>query len=333
MLTFAVIGYGGIGRMHTNNLLALPGVRVAHIVDPRPDAFSGDTGLNLGTAAGADLSGIACHAELERALADPAVDVAMICTPTKTHRALVEQALRAGKHVICEKPLSLDPADVRAMVATARETGKRFFGAFCIRFWPEYVYLTAAVRDRRYGALLSLVLKRISPPPTWTADNWMMRGELSGGGMGDLHIHDLDYAVFLLGRPKHVYAAGTTFRSGEPDIVYTTLRYDGPSVLAHGSFANAGYFDMAFRAYFERGTLEYSIRSNPALVFRSHDGQPDQPIETAAESGHAAELRIFVDAIAHNKPLADLSDESMILSAETYAAARKSIDTGLPVAV
>lgn len=331
MITVGLVGYGGIGRMHLANLRQLSGVQVTHIVDLRQEAFAGATAINLGTTDGGSLAEIRCHTDYAAMLSDPAVQVVLICTPTPCHAAQTQQALRAGKHVICEKPLALDPALVREMVSTAQDCGKMFFGAFCIRFWPEYEVLYQAVHDQRYGALLGIEFRRLSAPPRWTWDNWMLDGRRSGGALGDLHIHDLDFAVHLLGRPHRVYASGRTVWSGEPDIVFTTLSYDGIVVSCHGTTALAGGFSMQYRAFFEQGVLEYGKRREQPLVFLPYDNGQEVPIATEARTGHQKELAVFMEAIARNEPLAELSYDSMVLSAQVQAAARRSIALNAPV--
>src|SRR5260370_8837543 len=67
-----------------------------------------------------------------------AVEIVDICTPTPLHKPMVLQAAKAGKHVICEKPVALTPEDARTMILTCQEAGARFFVGMVVRFFPQY---------------------------------------------------------------------------------------------------------------------------------------------------------------------------------------------------
>ena len=88
-------------------------------------------------------------------IARPEVDVVDICVPTPDHHEIALAALRAGKHVICEKPLARTAA-IAGQIADLAEQSKSFFmTAMCMRFWPQWAWLKQAVVERRYGKVLS----------------------------------------------------------------------------------------------------------------------------------------------------------------------------------
>src|SRR5438128_1748366 len=98
MLQFCLVGAGFIGPVHAANIAANPRTRLAWVVD-------------LDAAAGAALArkyDARATANLDEALADPTVGAVLICTPPRTHAAIIERAARAGKAVFCEKPVDLD---------------------------------------------------------------------------------------------------------------------------------------------------------------------------------------------------------------------------------
>src|SRR5690349_24141209 len=105
MLEFCLVGAGFIGPVHAANIAAHPASRLKYVVD-----------LNAAAAkAVADRHG-AEVVDLERALADPGLGAVVICTPAHTHAALIERAARAGKAILCEKPIDLDLAKVDQVV-------------------------------------------------------------------------------------------------------------------------------------------------------------------------------------------------------------------------
>ena len=118
------------------------------------------------------------------------------------HRALA--ALAAGKHVIVEKPISLETGDAQRMAKKARDAGKLLMVAHVLPFFPEYAFAREAVQSGKYGKLLGGHFKRVISDPTWIKDFYDPRG--TGGPVVDLHIHDAHFIRLLCGMPKTVFS-------------------------------------------------------------------------------------------------------------------------------
>src|SRR5262249_15186888 len=157
-----------------------------------------------------------------------------VCVPTPLHAKVVTAALAAGKHVLCEKPLARTLAETQAIARIARTATSFLMPAMCMRFWPEWAWLKQAVSKNRYGRVLSAsFLRQGTIPPGWYRD-----GELSGGALLDLHVHDTDFVCHLFGRPKSVSSQGCRGRNGRTDHVMTQYQYDDiPIVIAEGGWA------------------------------------------------------------------------------------------------
>ena len=156
----------------------------------------------------------------------PEVDVVDICLPTDLHADFAVRALQMGKHVVCEKPMAISLAEADRMIEAARKSGRRLMIAHCIRFWPEYVELRRLVESGELGHLLSLSLTRYSPFPSWGSDNWLADERRAGGAALDLHIHDTDFAAYLMGRAPDEMASLRQRRRtrGEPRLDPHALR-------------------------------------------------------------------------------------------------------------
>jgi len=124
-------------------------------------------------------------------LADEAVDLVSICTHTDTHVDLAIAALRAGKHVLVEKPVALRAADARRLVDVAAGANTLCMPAMCVRFWPEWAWLKQRIDDQAYGPVRSAVFQRLGGTPPWAQEFY---GDVarSGGALVDLHVHDAD---------------------------------------------------------------------------------------------------------------------------------------------
>jgi myo-inositol 2-dehydrogenase/D-chiro-inositol 1-dehydrogenase len=141
MLSFCLIGAGFIGPVHAANIAAHPGARLAWVVD-------------LDFAAGkalADRYAARVTTSLEEALADAQVQAVVICTPPRTHAALIEAAARAGKAIFCEKPVDLDMARVDQCAAVVEQARVPFHVGFNRRFDPTHAALHDAIRAGEIG--------------------------------------------------------------------------------------------------------------------------------------------------------------------------------------
>jgi len=208
--------------------------------------------------------------------------------------------LAAGKHVLCEKPMALTVEDADAMLEAAAGAAGLLMIAQCIRFWPEYVYLKETVDEARLGRCLALELRRQAERPTHSLNNWLANPDLSGGALLDLHIHDVDLAQHLFGKPAAVTAQGTGRENGGIDRVHALWHYeDGPAVQILGYWdMPPGYgFNMGFTAVFERGAIVWDLASGrPLTVFRE-EAEPEEPELPIGDTGFFGEIDYFLDCI------------------------------------
>ncbi|MCG9895203.1 MAG: Gfo/Idh/MocA family oxidoreductase, partial [Fimbriimonadaceae bacterium] len=222
MKKVVLVGCGFMGRMHAQVVKGLAGVELVGVVDKGGDrsaAFVADFPAPV-------------FPTIPEAVAACGPDVVDICTPTWTHADLTVQAAEAGCHVVCEKPMAMNLEEADRMIAACRGAGRELFIAHCIRFWPEYALLKEIIADGRLGRLLSLNLTRYAGFPKWTSDRWSRHESMSGGGVLDMHIHDTDFALYVLGDPESLDSWGTVDDRGASHV-FTTLTYDGGQTIAH----------------------------------------------------------------------------------------------------
>lgn len=304
MIGFAVIGVGGMGRTHLSSLARHEQAEVVAVHDSDARRIAGSLapgGVNLETGAKPwDESSVRRCAKLEEVLGDAAVEAVVVATPSHVHAELTRTALGAGKHVFCEKPMALTVGECESMLSAAAAADRRLMIGHVLRFWGEYVAAAEVVRSGRLGELRGLWLSRLCGVPDFGAEGWFLDHARSGGALMDLHVHDVDYALSLLGKPRAIRARGQVGPSGGYDRVFAWYDYgaEGPAAQMEGVWT-AGRdapFVMAFRMYFEAGTIDYRSDRQPALVSFGPDGPLE--MDVSAESGYAVEMDHFIGCIA-----------------------------------
>lgn len=300
------IGLAGIGFMGMIHYLAAKRLRAGavtaiHTRDPKK--LAGDWREihgNFGPPGQVmELGAIHRHARYEDLLADADVDLVDICTPTGQHEAMAIAALKAGKHVLVEKPIALDMAAADRMVEAAEAAGKLLMVGQVLPFFPEFAFLTDAVKTRRYGAFLGGQFKRIISRPDWSAA--IADVDQTGGPAIDLHIHDTHFIRLISGMPVEVFATGRTEGSA---VTHLNALYlfgpQGPTVAcASGALAQKGRaFTHGFEAYFDRATVVFEAGVQPLTVLTA-GGEIEWPRLSDGDpvAAFAAELQTAVDGV------------------------------------
>ena len=335
----AVVGLGFMGLTHLKAHAQNPAARIVAVCDsvrlPINGVLAGIAGnLADGNALHLDPA-VKAYRSLDEALADPEVELVDLCVPTPQHVPQAVAALRAGKHVLCEKPLARTAAQAREIVAAAQVAKGFFMPAMCLRFWPEWVWLKQAVERKALGQVLAARFRRVSEAPGWSRGSYF-NGEQSGGALLDLHLHDVDFIQHLFGRPQSVFASGLSRFSGAIDHVVTHYRVaGGATVSAEGSWLmTAGHgFNMAYTVNFERATVDYdSGRGTEALkVFE--EGQAPRVVACAGPDGYVGELRYMVERILAGSPPTVVTAQDGLSAVEICEAEEQSIKTGQVVAL
>jgi predicted dehydrogenase len=246
-----------------------------------------------------DLGRVHRHARLEDLLADPDVDLVDICTPTGQHEAMTIASLKAGKHVLVEKPIAIEIAAADRMVAAAKAANKLLMVGQVLPFFPEFAFLADAVKSGRYGTFLGGQFKRVISRPDWSA----AIGDVAqtGGPAIDLHIHDTHFIRLICGMPRQVVATGRV--EGDAVTHLNALYFFGPGgptiACASGALAQKGReFVHGYEAYFEKATLVCEAGVQPLTVLPAGGGSERPQLGDGDPiTGFTAELQAAVDGV------------------------------------
>jgi predicted dehydrogenase len=202
-LRVGIIGLGRIGLLHADWLERCPTTCVGAAVD-----------VTAGRQELGRQRGLAVHDNMGTLIDDPAIDAILVCTPTSMHFEHAGAALRAGKHVMIEKPMAMDLPQARELVELAR-TRQRVLSVFQNRRWDaDFLAVNQAVADGVFGKIINVESRLgqwascVGPAAREYRPNWRNEAAFGGGGLLDWGSHFLDqmWRLMLPARPVRVFA-------------------------------------------------------------------------------------------------------------------------------
>lgn len=331
-LTVAVVGAGKLGCTHARHWASLPNVRVAAVVDPFVDnaqALAAHIAPNAPPPVFSDLPSLAARA---------CPDIVDICTPTPTHRLLIEQAVAARCAVFVEKPLARTLTDCDFLVDLVRQTHTFLSVGHVVRWFPAFARAKMLVDSGSVGAPAAIRTAREASFP-WRAGggaSWYDDAAQSGGVILDVLLHDFDWLRWCFGPVVRVYAKGLTLRPehhGLRDYALVTLRFaTGAVAHATGSWAHPSPTRMTFEVAGDSGLLEWdSERTAPLTLLHADTHTQESPL-APDDDPYLSELRAFADALRTGQP-APVSVEDGREAVRIALAALESLETGHAVAL
>jgi myo-inositol 2-dehydrogenase / D-chiro-inositol 1-dehydrogenase len=298
-LRLGVIGVGRIGRMHADLLARqIPGAALTIVHDADSDS----------ARAVADELRVPAADELGELLGAADVDAVAICTSTDTHADLIVAAAEAGKGIFCEKPVSLDLAEVDRALAAVAAAGVPFQIGFNRRFDAAHASVADAVASGRIGEphLARISSRDPAPPP-------LSYVRASGGIFLDMTIHDFDMARFVTGSEVvEVFARGAVRvdpafgEAGDVDTAVITLVHENGCLTTIDNSRQAVYgFDQRVEVF---GSAGMAASENPlahTAVVRTRDGTRESALpyfylERYVPS-YLAEWNAFVSAVGEGR--------------------------------
>lgn len=290
MLKVALVGVGGISGAHIPAWEERRDAELVALCDIRAEQMEKYKNKH-------------CYTDFDVMLKNEKIDILDICLPTYLHAEFAIKAMNMGINVICEKPVSLNAADVARVYSTAKSNNVKFMVAQVLRFWPEYSIIKKIYDTGKYGRLLSGYMGRLGVRPKWSWDDWMMDENRSGLVPFDLHIHDLDFIVYAFGKPKEFkdYRA----RSENQDYINSIYEYDGFFITTEAAWYDAPYpFAANFRFQFEKAL---AVFENDEMTIYEKDGKIFKPVSAAGEdtgdiglpksNAYSNEINYFADCV------------------------------------
>jgi predicted dehydrogenase len=315
-MKIGVIGLGFMGGTHLQAMARIPRAELVAVMDQDETRLSGDLSSIQGNLGGPgarmDFSKVRRYRSIDAILADPEIETIDICLPTFLHASVAIQALQAGKHVLCEKPMALDGSDADAMITEADHARCVLMVAQVLRFFPAYRELYRLVKSGELGRIHSAFFRRRTAVPAWGP--WLMDKSTSGGGVFDLLVHDVDQSLHLFGVPEAISSTGHEDLANGVDTISSEFHYPdvGQVTITGGWFHRGEYpFSMEFTVVGDRGVVEYSSAGRPVIVYWS-DGRRE-PLKPEERDGYQSEIEYFIECcLLQHRPVDCPPEESSL---------------------
>jgi len=328
MITFGVLGAGRIGKVHGLTIAKSDKAKIAYVADADAKAAAA-----LAASVGAKVSTV------EAIIAAKDVDAILICTPTDTHADLIEAAAKAGKNILCEKPVSLSAERTLACLKVVEKAKVPLMIGFNRRHDPNFASLEKRLRAGEAGniELVTIISRDPSPPPVSYI-------ERSGGLFRDMMIHDFDMARFLVGEEfVTVHAFGSALvdpaigKAGDVDTasVHMITASGKIAVITNSRRATYGY-DQRMEVHGSKGMLRANNVHETTVEFASAQGFSGAVVQNffleRYSAAYAREVDAFLEAIDKGtEPSANGHDG--LMAQKLADAATQSAKTGQPVKV
>jgi len=324
-----IIGAGRIGKIHADNLLKLPRVEIKSMADlyanQAMQEWANERSIPQVTKDSMEI------------IRNPDIDAVFICSVTDTHVPLIIEAAKAGKHIFCEKPVSLDITQTQKAVDIARECGVKLQIGFNRRFDHNFKRIHAGVQIGEIGIPHIVKITSRDPNPPNEA---YIKG--SGGIFMDMAIHDFDMARFLCGSDVvEVYARGAVLvnpvfaQYEDVDTAIITLAFANGAIGVIDNSRQAVYgYDQRVEVFGSMGSLiANNDFPNSVEISTADKVYRDKPLNFFLERYNAAyieETQLFIQAIQEGTDVPVSGNDG--LQAELIAlAAKLSCKMGIPV--
>lgn len=332
MVKVGIIGAGRIGKVHVQSICTqVPNAEVKMLADPF---------MNEETETWAKKMGVkAVTKDYKEVLADPEIDAVLICSSTDTHSPISVEAIQAGKHVFCEKPIDHDVTKIKEVMDVLKNSKMKYQIGFNRRFDHNFEAAQKAVADGKIGD--PHIIKITSRDPEPPCAEYV---KVSGGMFLDMTIHDFDMVRFLAGcNAEEVYVEAAVLvdpaigEAGDVDTAVITLKMENGAIAVIDNSRKAVYgYDQRAEVFGSKGMVAVTNDSSSSAVISNAEGVTgEKPLYFFLErymEAYAKEIKCFIEAIENDTdtPLGVMDGLYPVLMG---LAAKKSLEEHRPVKI
>lgn len=332
MVTVGIIGAGRIGKVHTESICNyVRNAKIKMVADPYMNEETEKWLLGMGVAN--------VSKDYHEVLNDPEIDAVLICSSTNTHSNISLEAIAAGKHVFCEKPIDHDLAKIKEVVKALEGSNIKYQVGFNRRFDHNFAAVRKAVADGKIGEthIIKVTSRDPEPPSAEYA-------AVSGGMFLDMTIHDFDMVRFLAGcDAEEIYVQSAVLvdpaigEAGDVDTAVITIKMENGAIAVIDNSRRAAYgYDQRAEVFGSKGMAATSNDTASSIVLSTDAGVTgEKPLYFFLErymQSFATEVGCFIDAIENDTdtPLGVVDGLKPVLMG---IAAKKSVAEHRPVKI
>ncbi|MDR1801051.1 MAG: Gfo/Idh/MocA family oxidoreductase [Lachnospiraceae bacterium] len=301
----ALIGAGRAGMIHARNFInKVPGLVLTAISDPSEEAA---------IKACNELGVAKCYQDYRQVLDDDTISAVIIVSPTKFHCEIAVEAAKAGKHILCEKPMAINEDECRRMINAAKENNVFLQIGFMRRFDSGFVAAKQALDDGVIGDVV--LVKSLTRGPS-TPKEWMYDISKSNGPLAEVNSHDIDTLHWFTGSEfEHIYAIAGNYRCPDAKEKYPDF-YD--NVILSGLFKNGmqgvidgaqgvGYgYDARVEILGSDGVIYIGNTNENGMTYANRSGLKNRMFIKSwtglFTQAYLAEDRAFAESVLEGKP-------------------------------
>ena len=327
MLRVLIIGAGFMGQTHASIYNSMEEVKLVGIVDKnkvKGEKFAKEYNCIYSE-------------DLLDTFNSETIDFVDICLPTFLHEEYIVKASEYVRYIICEKPITLSMSSLENIFQVLEKNNTKLYLGQVLRFWEEYVNAKNTYETGRLGKLRYIEAARLSEPPSWSS--WYKKASKSGGGLFDLHLHDIDFLVYLFGKPVTVYANGVKDENDAWNFVNTSMTFNGNVIASiHGiiSMSENYPFTMKLCMVGDEASYEYEMKAGKNLENREsavrhsnvYSRHGIEKVVTCDADAYQSELKHFVDCINENRDSEIVSLKSIKNTMQVMEAIKESLEMG-----
>lgn len=306
---FGIIGTGAIARQHAMAIGECEGARIAAVCD---------TNLQRAAEFAQSYAVERIYGSVDEMLADPQVLAVSVCTPSGTHGQIAMAAAKAGKHILCEKPIETKAEKIDTLVRAVEESGVKMECVYQRRFQPEAQKIKAALESGEFGRVLtaSLYMKYYRSPEYYKSAGWRATWELDGGGcLMNQGVHGVDLLTWFMGGAKRISAMTRTrlHNIEVEDAAAAAVEYENGAigVIECTTCSNPAEY-MCIDIYCENGAIRWTDEGIQRWVLNGEDLLPqvavnsfllaakDDPTKVSHE-GHGLLVADLVESIQEDR--------------------------------
>ena len=332
MVTVGIIGAGRIGKVHTTSICNIvKNAKIKTIADPfmneETDKWAKSMGVTNTTK------------DYKEILADPEIDAVLICSSTNTHSPISVEAIKAGKHVFCEKPIDHDIDKIKEVIDALKDSKVKYQVGFNRRFDHNFEAVKNAVTAGKIGEphIIKVTSRDPEPPSAEYA-------AVSGGMFLDMTIHDFDMVRFLAGcDAEEIYVQSAVLvdpaigEAGDVDTAVITIKMENGAIAVIDNSRKAVYgYDQRAEVFGSKGMVATANDTESSAVLSTAEGVTgEKPLYFFLErymQSFAKEVNCFIEAIV-NDTETPLGVEDGLKPVLMGIAAKKSVEEHRPVKI